>query len=419
MRLFNRNDHPGGDKWLAGDTARDSEDAPMTPRRVTVLGATGSVGLSTLDLIGRTSERFEVVALTAGSNAGQLAELAIRHHARHAAIADPSQYALLKDLLAGTGIEVSAGEKAVADAARLPADWIMAAIVGAAGLAPTFAAAEQGTCVALANKECLVSAGEVFLAAIQKAGARLLPVDSEHSAVFQAIDQSPSRCIEAITLTASGGPFRSWTAERLKTARPEEALKHPNWSMGPKITIDSATMMNKGLELIEAYHLFPVEAHQLRVLVHPQSIVHCLVHYCDGSALAQMSTPDMRTPIAYSLAWPERMPAPTTRMDLALLGQLTFEAADEVRFPALRIAREALLAGGIAPTVLNAANEIAVEHFLAGQISYMSIAEVVEAALEVAAAETGITRAATLDDVIQVDRAARGLALRLCASYSV
>jgi 1-deoxy-D-xylulose-5-phosphate reductoisomerase len=391
----------------------------MKPRDITVLGATGSIGRSTLDLIGRTPERFNVVALTAGSNAAELAELAIRHRAGHAAIADASQYGLLKDLLAGTGIGVSAGEAAVTEAARLPSDWIMAAIVGAAGLRPTFAAAEQGTCVALANKECLVSAGEVFLSAVHKAGARLLPVDSEHSAAFQAIDPSPSHCIEAITLTASGGPFRTWDAERLKAARPEEALKHPNWSMGQKITIDSATMMNKGLELIEAYHLFPVEPDQLRVVVHPQSIIHCLVHYCDGSVLAQMSNPDMRTPIAYSLAWPERMPAPTARLDLVALGQLSFEAADEVRFPALRIAREALRAGGIAPTVLNAANEIAVEHFLAGQISFMTIPEAVEAVLEASVAEIGISRAATLDDVMEVDRAARDLASRFCAAYSL
>jgi 1-deoxy-D-xylulose-5-phosphate reductoisomerase len=404
---------------LPGNALPDDEEAPMKPRRVSVLGATGSVGRSTLDLIGRTPERFDVVALTAGSNAPELAELAIRHRAKHAAIADPAQYQQLKGLLAGSGIEVSGGAEAVVDAARLPADWIMAAIVGAAGLAPTFAAAGQGTCVALANKECLVSAGEVFLAAVTKAGARLLPVDSEHSAAFQAIDQSPSHCIEAITLTASGGPFRSWDAERLKTARPHEALKHPNWSMGPKITIDSATMMNKGLELIEAYHLFPVEADQLRIVVHPQSIVHCLVHYCDGSVLAQMSCPDMRTPIAYSLAWPERMAAPTARLDLAQLGQLTFEAADELRFPALRIAREALRAGGIAPTVLNAANEIAVGHFLAEQISFMTIPKVVEAVLEAASMEIGITHAVTLDDVLDVDRAARGLALRLCAAYSL
>lgn len=404
---------------LPGNALPHDEEAPMVPRGISVLGATGSIGLSTLDLIGRTPERFSVVALTAGSHARELAELAIRHRARHAAIADPAQYHLLKELLAGTGIEASAGEAAVAEAARLPADWIMAAIVGAAGLKPTFAAAEQGSCVALANKECLVSAGEVFLAAVEKAGTRLLPVDSEHSAAFQAIDRSPPHCIEAITLTASGGPFRNWDAERLKTVRPDEALKHPNWSMGPKITIDSATMMNKGLELIEAYHLFPVEADQLRIVVHPQSIVHCLVHYCDGSVMAQMSCPDMRTPIAYSLAWPERMHAPTARLDLVGLGQLTFEAPDELRFPSLRIAREALKAGGIAPTVLNAANEIAVEHFLAGQISFMTIPKVAEAALEAAAGEIGITRAVTLDEVMEVDRAARQLALRLCAVYSL
>ncbi len=390
----------------------------MTPRKLTVLGATGSVGQNTLDMIGRSPEAFEIVALTAGSNAEKLAELAIRHRAKHAALADPEQYGVLKSLLAGTDIEVSAGEDAVCQAALIPADWIMAAIVGAAGLKPTFAAASQGTCLALANKECLVSAGAVFLAAVEAAGTTLLPVDSEHSAAFQAIDRSPSHCIEAITLTASGGPFRSWSAERLKTARPQEALKHPNWSMGRKITIDSATLMNKGLEIIEAYHLFPVEAHQLRVLVHPQSIIHCLVHYCDGSVLAQMSAPDMRTPIAYSLAWPERMPAPTERLDFARLAQLTFEAPDEVRFPALRIARDALVAGGAAPAVLNAANEIAVECFLAEQISFMTIPEVVEAALDASVSEIGTMRFETLDDVLEADRAARVLAARLCGTYA-
>ena len=389
----------------------------MKPRRVSILGATGSIGQSTLDLIGRSPDRFEVVALTAGSNAEKLAELAIRHRAKHAALADPSQYERLKELLASTDIEVSAGEEAVCEAARRPADWIMAAIVGAAGLKPTFAAAGQGTCLALANKECLVSAGEVFLEAVKEAGATLLPVDSEHSAAFQAIDPSPSHCIESITLTASGGPFRQWDAERLKTAKPDEALKHPNWSMGRKITIDSATLMNKGLELIEAYHLFPVDVHQLRVLVHPQSVIHCLVQYCDGSVLAQMSSPDMRTPIAYSLAWPERMPAPTARLDFVALRQLTFEAPDEVRFPALRIAREALRAGGTAPTILNAANEIAVEGFLAGQIGFMTIPKVVEAVLEASVSEIGMARAATLDDVIEADRAARSLAERFRGAY--
>jgi 1-deoxy-D-xylulose-5-phosphate reductoisomerase len=389
----------------------------MKPRKATILGATGSVGESTLDLIGRSPERFDVVALTAGTNARKLAELAIRHGAKHASIADPSQYGLLKDCLAGSGIKASAGEEAVCEAALLDADWIMAAIVGAAGLKPTFAAVSQGTCLALANKECLVSAGEVFLEAVREAGATLLPVDSEHSAAFQAIDPSPSGCIETITLTASGGPFREWSADRLKAAKPEEALKHPNWSMGRKITIDSATLMNKGLELIEAYHLFPVGVDQLRIVVHPQSIIHCLVQYCDGSVLAQMSAPDMRTPIAYSMAWPERMAAPTERLDLVRLSQLTFESADEIRFPSLRVAREAMKAGGTAPTILNAANEIAVEHFLAGQIGFMTIPEVAEAAIEASISEIGLPRAACLDDVIETDKAARRLAERFCAEH--
>ncbi len=391
----------------------------MKPRKVTVLGATGSIGESTLDLIGRTPERFDVIALTAGSNADKLAELAIRHRAQYAAIADESRYERLKELLAGTGIEVSAGEAAVCQAAQIPADWIMAAVVGAAGLRPTFAAAGQGSCVALANKECLVSAGEVFLNAIKDAGATLMPVDSEHSAAFQAIDPSPSHCIETITLTASGGPFREWSLDRLKAAKPEEALRHPNWSMGPKITIDSATLMNKGLELIEALHLFPVQPAQLKILVHPQSIIHCLVQYCDGSVLSQLGSPDMRAPIAYSLAWPERMPTPVKRLDLAAVGKLTFEEPDEKRFPAIRVSREAMEAGGTAPTVLNAANEIAVERFLAGQIGFMTIPKVVEAVIEASISEIGIARASTLDEVIETDLAARRLADRFCGAYRI
>jgi 1-deoxy-D-xylulose-5-phosphate reductoisomerase len=383
-------------------------------RRISVLGATGSVGRSTLDLIGRAPENYEVVALTAATNAALLAELAIRHKARRAVLASEAHYDELRERLHGTGIEAAAGDAAVIEAAQMPADWIMAAIVGAAGLRPTFAAAGQGSCVALANKECLVSAGDVFLAEVARAGTSLLPVDSEHSAAFQAIDRSLPHCIETITLTASGGPFRTWDAARMAAARPEDALKHPNWSMGRKITIDSATLMNKGLELIEAYHLFPIEVHQLEAVIHPQSIIHCLVRYCDGSVLAQMSPPDMRTPIAYSLAWPQRMPAPTERLDLAKLGTLTFEAPDETRFPALRIAREALIAGGNAPTVLNAANEIAVEAFLAGRIRFMQIAAVVEAALSAAVREIGERSARTLEEVLETDRAARRLARGLC-----
>ncbi|HKJ61188.1 MAG TPA: 1-deoxy-D-xylulose-5-phosphate reductoisomerase [Hyphomicrobiales bacterium] len=391
----------------------------MKPRKVTVLGATGSIGESTLDLIGRTPERFEVVALTAGANAEKLAELAIRHNAQHVAIGDASRYARLKELLEGTDIEVSAGEDAVCQAAQISSDWIMAAVVGAAGLRPTFAAATQGSCVALANKECLVSAGEVFLSAIKEAGATLLPVDSEHSAAFQALDPSPSNCIETITLTASGGPFREWSLEQLKAARPDQALNHPNWSMGRKITIDSATLMNKGLEIIEAFHLFPVQSDQLKILVHPQSIIHCLIQYCDGSVLSQLGTPDMRSPIAYSLAWPERMPAPVKRLDLAALGKLTFEEPDEKRFPAIRVAREAMEAGGTAPTVLNAANEIAVERFLAGQIGFMTIPKVVEATIEASISEIGIARASTLDEVLETDLAARRLAERFCGAYRI
>jgi 1-deoxy-D-xylulose-5-phosphate reductoisomerase len=399
-------------------TGECSGDMPTTPRKITILGATGSIGLNTLDLIGRSPEAFEVVALSAGSNAAKLAELAIRHRAGFVAIADPDKYVELKELLRGTGIEAAAGQEAVCESARLSADWIMAAIVGAAGLQPTFAAVTQGTCIALANKECLVSAGGVFTDEIKKYSTTLLPVDSEHSAAFQAIDASPPRCIERITLTASGGPFRDWSLEQLEKATLREALKHPNWSMGQKITIDSATLMNKGLELIEAYHLFPVGVHQLGVVVHPQSIVHCLVQYCDGSVLAQMSCPDMRTPIAYSLAWPERMSAPTERLDLAKLGQLTFESPDEIRFPALRIAREAMAAGGAAPTVLNAANEIAVLAFLEERVKFMAISQIVAETLEMAVTEIGLSQPVTLDDVLTVDRSARDLATRLCKDHA-
>jgi 1-deoxy-D-xylulose-5-phosphate reductoisomerase len=379
-------------------------------RRVSVLGATGSVGMNTLDLISRTPEAFEIVALTAQHNVDSLAELAIRHGARLAVIGDEQHYARLRELLAGTGIEVAAGPDALVAAASEEADCVMAAIVGAAGLRPTFAAARQGRRVALANKECLVSAGDVFLGEIARAGTELLPVDSEHSAAFQAVGNAEPDSIEEIILTASGGPFREWSAGQLEAATPEQALRHPNWSMGAKITIDSATMMNKGLELIEAYHLFPVEAHQLRALVHPQSIVHSLVAYRDGSVLAQLAEPDMRTPIAVSLAWPLRMAAPTPRLDLARIGTLTFETPDETRFHAMRLAREALTRGGTAPAVLNAANEVAVEAFLNRRIGFLDIARVVERCLD-AAEKAGIMgNARQLDDVLDVDNAARGLA---------
>ena len=379
-------------------------------RTLTVLGATGSIGTSTLDLVARTPEAFEIVALTAQSNVAALADLAIAHGARIAVIGDEGHYGELKERLLGTGIAAAAGAEAIVAAASEPADCVMAAIVGAAGLRPTFAAARQGRRVALANKECLVSAGQVFLDAVARSGAELLPVDSEHSAAFQAMAGAAPGAIEEVTLTASGGPFRTWSREKIAEATPEMALRHPNWTMGRKITIDSATLMNKGLELIEAFHLFPVEARQLKVVVHPQSIVHALVSYTDGSVLAQLAAPDMRTPIALALSWPARMIAPTARLDLVALGSLTFEAPDEERFPALRIAREAMVAGGTAPAILNAANEIAVEAFLSRRISFPGIGTVVARTLE-AAAKQGVPREAScLERVLLADSEGRRLA---------
>lgn len=388
------------------------------PRRISVLGATGSVGESTLDLIARDPLRFDVVALTANANWRALADHAIALDAEIAVVADESHYAALKEALSGTDVEAAAGEGALIDAGARPADWIMAAISGAAGLAPTFAAARQGSHLALANKECLVSAGTVFMDCTSQAGTNLLPVDSEHSAAFQAIDRQTAESIERIVLTASGGPFRTWPAERLADVRPEDALKHPNWTMGRKITVDSATLMNKGLELIEAFFLFPVSVDQLDVVIHPQSIIHCLVEYQDGSVLAQMSSPDMRTPIAYSLAWPDRMWCPTERLDLVKIGQLSFEEPDMKRFPALRVAREALAEGGGAPTVLNAANEIAVEAFLDGRIGFTAIPALVEKTLEVSVAHSDMRDLSTMEDVIHADKAARRLARSLLETVS-
>lgn len=399
-------------------TAQIDPSAAIAPRRVSVLGATGSIGSSTLDLIGRDSQAYDVVALTANTNAETLAGLAIEHQAQIAVVADTDQYEALKAALSGTGIQAAAGLPALLEAASRPADWIMAAITGAAGLRPTFEAVAQGTHIALANKECLVSAGEVFMAAVASTGTMLLPVDSEHSAAFQAIDETNAEGIERIVLTASGGPFREWPMDRLAEATPEQALKHPNWSMGPKITVDSATLMNKGLELIEAYYLFPVGVEQLGVVIHPESIVHCLVEYFDGSVLAQLSCPDMRTPIAYSLTWPNRMRTPTERLDLAKLGQLTFEAPDERRFPALRIAHDALATGGCAPTVLNAADEVAVHAYLQGQIGFASIPALVEATLEASLRSIGQQQPSTLDDVLEIDYAGRALALSLLPNFS-
>ena len=371
-----------------------------------MLGATGSIGESTLDLVGRDPEAYEVVALTGCKNGTRLAELAIRHRAKLAVVADPESYKDLTAALAGTGIEAAAGQKALLDAASRPADWIMAAIVGAAGLKPTLHAVRQGTATALANKECLVSAGRIFMAEVARHGTTLLPVDSEHSAALQAMTGTEPERIERVCLTASGGPFRTWSLEQMAAAGPEQALKHPNWSMGAKVTIDSATLMNKGLELLEAHHLFALAPEKLDVLVHPQSIVHCLVQMSDGAVLAQLSCPDMRTPIAYSLAWPERMHVPNERLDLAQIGSLTFEAPDLGRFPALRLAKEALAAGGSAGTVLNAANEVAVAAFLEKRLGFLAIAGLVESTLA-ACPDLICLGPQTADDVLEIDEETR------------
>lgn len=378
--------------------------------RLTILGATGSIGTSTLDLIASNPDAYDILTVSAHTNAVELAQIARTHNARRAVICDPAQYQALKDALSGSGIEAAAGDEALVDAASEPSDCVMAAIVGAAGLRPAFAALGATRRLALANKECLVSAGDVFMAAVARTGTELLPVDSEHSAAFQALGAAEPGTIEMITLTASGGPFRAWTFEQIQGATLDQALKHPNWSMGAKITVDSATMMNKGLELIEAYHLFPVSADQLGVVVHPQSIIHCLVSYRDGSVLAQLSEPDMRVPISLALAWPDRMTTPTKRLDLAAIGTLTFEPPDETRFPALRIARQALHNGGAAPTVLNAANEVAVAAFLNDKLPFKSIAHAVEETMQRADKEGVLKKLSSLEDVLACDAATRRLA---------
>jgi 1-deoxy-D-xylulose-5-phosphate reductoisomerase len=382
----------------------------MAVQRVSILGATGSVGTSTLDLLQRTPDAFQVIALTAQTSVEKLADAALATRARLAVIGDPAFYRQLKERLRGSGIEIAAGTEALQSAATMPADCVVAAMTGAAGLKPALAAVAQGRRVALANKECLVTAGALFMAAVQRCGTQLLPVDSEHSAVLQALGAAAPETIERIMLTASGGPFRTWEQARLATVTPEEALKHPNWTMGPKITIDSATMMNKGLELIEAFHLFPVAAHQLGILVHPQSIVHALVEYCDGSVMAQLASPDMRTPIAFALSWPNRMQAPTMRLDLAKVATLTFQAPDRKKFPAIALAEAALAKGGAAPAVLNAANEVAVEAFLAGRIGFLDIAGTVATCLEQSERGQGLAIAASVDDILNLDADVRRLA---------
>ena len=378
---------------------------------VTVLGSTGSVGTQTLDLLGGEPDRFEVRALVGGSNAALLAAQARAFRPRLAVIADPAAYAALAEALAGTGIETACGPDAVVAAAAEPADWTMAAITGSAGLLATLAAIRRGGVVALANKEALVCAGDLMLRAVTEHGATLLPVDSEHNAIFQAMADGNRDAVEGITLTASGGPFRTATLDEMARARPEAALRHPIWSMGAKISIDSATMMNKGLELIEAARLFSLPSAAIAVLVHPQSVVHGMVHYRDGSVLAQLGAPDMRVPIAHTLAWPKRLATAARRLDLAALGGLAFEAPDPVRFPALRLARAALEAGGGAPCVLNAANEVAVAAYLDGRLGFLDIAAVVEHVLNVI--DDGAV--ATLEAVLELDARARALAALACA----
>ena len=381
----------------------------MTAKRVTILGATGSVGANTLSVIGEHRERFRVVALAAGRNADLLAQQARAFRPEFAAIAEPGSYAALKEGLAGTGIETAAGPEAVVEAARRDAEWVMAAISGAAGLESTLAAVERGAVVALANKESLVCAGELMMAAARASGSTILPVDSEHNAIFQVFDAQCRDAVRRLILTASGGPFRSASREDMAAVRPAEALKHPNWDMGAKITIDSATMMNKGLELIEARHLFAMSGDAIDILVHPQSIVHSMVEYADGSVLAQLGTPDMRTPIAVALAWPERLSVAGERLDLAAIGRLDFEPPDPERFPALALARQALESGGTEPAALSAANEVAVAAFLSERIGFLQIAEI--AGDTVAAMGPG--RLVGLDDVRSADREAREVAERL------
>jgi 1-deoxy-D-xylulose-5-phosphate reductoisomerase len=375
-------------------------------RSVTILGSTGSVGCNTVDLVEREPDKFRVEALVANRNVEKLAAQARSLKAKLAVVSDQSAYRDLKDALAGTGIEVAAGQAAVVEAAARPADWVMASIVGAAGLQPTLAAIKRGAIIGLANKETLVCAGALVMQAVADHGATLVPVDSEHSAIFQVFDFEQKDQIDKIILTASGGPFRTKTAEQMRAMTPEQAVAHPNWSMGAKISVDSATMMNKGLELIEAYHLFGLPESQIEILVHPQSVIHSLVAYHDGSVLAQLGTPDMRTPIAYALAHPARMTTPGKRLNLAEIAQLTFEAPDSVRFPALRITRAALKAGGGAPTILNAANEVAVQSFLSRNIGFLDIARVVEETVS-ALNDTAI---GTLDDILALDAQARRMA---------
>jgi len=393
--------------------ARTAPVAIAAPRSVTILGATGSIGASTIDLLKRNPSRYRVEAVSANRNGRALARIASELDARFAAVADEGAYRDLKEDLGGSGIEAAAGPRAMIEAAQRPADWVMAAIAGATGLEPTLAAVERGGTVALANKECLVCAGALFMRRAAQKGTRVLPVDSEHNALFQALGAGRREDVVRLVLTASGGPFRTWSIDAIRAATPAQALKHPNWSMGPKVTIDSATLMNKGLELIEAHHLFAMESAGIDVVVHPQSVVHGLVEFRDGSVVAHLGPPDMRIPIAHCLAWPTRIEGPGPRLDLAQIAALTFEAPDVQRFPALALARRALEAGNGAPTVLNAANEVAVAEFIAARLPFPGIPALVEATLEAAHREGALREPASVEDALAIDHIARSLARNL------
>ncbi|HXW24914.1 MAG TPA: 1-deoxy-D-xylulose-5-phosphate reductoisomerase [Xanthobacteraceae bacterium] len=384
-----------------------------TPRTVTILGATGSVGTSTVDLIARDRDRYRVEALSARNSAPALAKLARDLGARFAAVADPGAYRALKDGLGASGIEAGAGEDAVIEAAQRPADWVMAAVSGSTGLRATMAAVERGATVALANKECLVCAGALFMRRAAETSATVLPVDSEHNAVFQALGAGRREDVRRVVLTASGGPFRTWPMEAIRAATLEQALRHPNWSMGPKITIDSATLMNKGLELIEAHHLFALAPDEIDVVVHPQSVVHALVEFRDGSLIAQLGPPDMRIPISHCLGWPGRIDSPAARLDLGRMATLNFEPPDLARFPALGLARGAMEAGNGAPTVLNAANEVAVAEFIAGRLSFGGISALVATAMDAASGRGLMREPASVEEAVGVDHSTRLLTLSL------
>jgi 1-deoxy-D-xylulose-5-phosphate reductoisomerase len=386
----------------------------MTQRKISILGATGSVGASTLDLVERHPDRFEVIALTAAKNVAALADAAVRTDAKLAVIDDAALLTELENRLKGSDCRAATGREALAEAAAGEAEWVMAAIVGCAGLEPVMAAIEAGRTVALANKESLVTAGGLMIAAARQSGAAILPVDSEHNAIFQCLADNRSSDVSRLVLTASGGPFRAWAREQMVAVTPEQAVAHPNWSMGAKISVDSATMMNKGLELIEAHHLFGLDSDRIDILVHPQSVIHSMVEYVDGSVLAQLGSPDMRIPIAYALAWPERMETPASRLDLARIGSLSFEAPDLDRFPALRVARGALETGGAAPIILNAANEEAVAAFLGRRIGFLDIVRTVEEVL----ARTDAAMPRSIAEVIDIDRGARALAQGLMSEMA-